>query len=253
MRLSSGRLKTSTKRFAVGSLAIPAVVGLSVAPVTAAGVKPIPASAASGSAANRWLHALGPAAEQLPQIENALKKLPATASAPQVLRIVRPVGGLVQPINTLLSLQDPLPTSLEALGAPSTTCGGAADKVSRGVKLTMAGRTYSSGLQLIVNYANFDHDCTDSWRWHLGPQFQKFTAEVGLDESDTLAASLAFLGPTGKPLGFTADGQTVNELDLYVGEPTNITIDVSGIMNFAILSNSNAASTIDFVNDSLTP
>lgn len=161
------------------------------------------------------------------------------------------MAGLVAPLANLLPVID---TSLQALSEPSMTCNGARFLAAAGgAKLTMAGQTYPHGFQLLDDFDNFDNHCTDSWRWHIGPSFRTFTATVGLDESRSTAASLAFIGVNGKPMPFTADGQPLTQLVLYAGEPTNIAIELTGIVNFIISSTNNAGGTIDFANDTLSP
>jgi hypothetical protein len=63
---------------------------------------------------------------------------------------------------------------------------------------------------------------------------------------------LSFLGPTGKPLTFRADGYAVKRTLLISGLPTNVTINLVGALNF-VVETTTAGATIDFADDMLEP
>jgi len=231
-------------------------VGLAMPSPTAMTARPAASSAVGSSAlVSEWIAALGPADENFPKIEAALKALPITATNAQVATIVAPVAGLVKPIEALL--HPVKTTALEALGAPtySSNCsGGGYESVSGGGTVRMGGQTYDRGFELV----DVRTGCVDHWTWHIGGLFQTFTAVVGIDESDTYPASVAFLGPNGKFLTFSADGQSVTVLPLVSGLPTNVTVNIAGNQNFVLVGRGTGGSSsppahIDVANDALSP
>ena len=150
-----------------------------------------------------------------------------------------------------------IPTSLEALGQPtealgaknfSGTCYGYKSAL-QGARLVMANTTYHRGFQVTTLSV-----CggTWTWAWHIGGQYRTFTAEVGLDSTDTRPATLSFVGPTGKPLSFRADGHAVKRTVLISGLPTHVAINLVGALNF-VLESTTAGATIDLANDVLKP
>jgi hypothetical protein len=234
-------------------------VGLAMPSTSAAPARPAGASQVSPSTLVReWLAALGPANQNLPKIEAALKALPITATDAQVEEIVAPVAGLVKPIEALLPSRRPVhvaSTSLEALATPTFSspsgCGsGSYTSVSGGAKLVMGGQTYSNGFQFATDGSN----CVDNWTWHIGGLFKTFRAIIGLDVTNTTAGSISFLGPNGKPLSFRAGNKAVTILNLVSGVPTNVVLSVAHDQNFIIVTSgtSGGSSTVDFANDALT-
>jgi len=219
---------------------------------------PATGSAASpGALVSKWIAALDPANQKLPKIETALKALPITATNAQVATIIAPVAGLVKPIETLL-LPPPAKTmALESLGAPtySSNCGGGGyESVSGGSTVRIGGQTYDRGFELV----DVRSGCVDHWIWHIGGLFRTFTALVGIDESDSYPASVAFVGPNGKFLTFSADGQSVTVLPLVSGLPTNVTVNIAGNQNFVLVGRGTGGSSsppahIDVANDALSP
>jgi hypothetical protein len=204
-----------------------------------------------------WLAALGPANQRLPKIEAALKALPITATDAQIARIVAPVAGLIKPIEALVPrAPSAKTTSLEAIAVPtiSNPQGCYADatykSVSQGAILAMGGKTYSRGFQLTTDY----NSCRALWTWHIGGSFATFKALIGLNATDTIAASVSFLGPDQKPLSFNADGQSVTVLNLVSGVPTNVTLSITGDQNFVIqmfCAHRGTSALIDLANDTL--
>ena len=103
-------------------------------------------------------------------------------------------------------------TSLEALGSPPQGEPGRDQgcscfrSVSDGAELQLGGETYREGFQLTTNIMCAG---TWTWTWQIGGMYRTFTALVGLDSTNPMAAGLVFLGPDGKPLTFTANGQSV--------------------------------------------
>jgi hypothetical protein len=86
----------------------------------------------------------------------------------------------------------------------------------------------------------------------LGGRYRTFTAFVGLDATDTWAATFSFVGPSGKREAFRADGHTVQQTVLISGLPTAVTLNIAGMINF-IIETTTAGATIDFGNDTLRP
>jgi Protein kinase domain len=155
-------------------------------------------------------------------------------------------------------------SSLEALGAATSYelsgCDGRSYKgTSEGAKLAMAGQTYQHGFQVVT-----DEYCggagpiaQETWAWHIAGLFEELTALVGLDTTNSTAATLEFLGPDNKPLKFTADGASVSVANLVSGAPTKIVLDLKGALNITVetaVTNPGPQSqaTIDFANDNLT-
>lgn len=150
-----------------------------------------------------------------------------------------------------------VPTSLEALGQPTEALGaknfdGACygyKSASQGAHLVMAHTTYHRGFQ--VTTLNVCGGAW-TWAWHIGGQYRAFTAKVGLDSTDTRPATLSFVGPTGRPLSFRADGHAVKQTVLISGLPTDVTINLVGALNLVIRTTA-AGATLDFANDALEP
>jgi hypothetical protein len=88
--------------------------------------------------------------------------------------------------------------------------------------------------------------------WHIGGRYRTFTALVGLDATDTRPATLSFVGPTGKPETFRADGHPVQRTILISGLPTAVTMNIVGMLNF-VVETTTAGATIDFGDDTLQP
>jgi hypothetical protein len=155
-------------------------------------------------------------------------------------------------------------SSLEALGAATSAelsgCDGRSyESASEGAKLAMAGQTYQHGFQVVT-----DEYCggagpiaEETWAWHVAGLFKNLTALVGLNTTNSTAATLEFLGPDNKPLKFTADGASVSVANLVSGAPTRIVLDLNGALNVTVeteVTNPGPESqaTIDFANDNLT-
>ena len=240
-------------------------VGLAMPSTSAAPARPAGASQVSPSTlVSEWLAALGPASENFPKIETALKALPITATTAQVESIVAPVAGLVKPIEALVPSKLSPPshaTSLEALGTPTLAMGGGSDLVYRsasaGATLVIGGKTYNHGFQVKTDW---DGD-KDTLTWPIGGAFQTFTAKVGLNTNNLQSAELAFLQPTGKPLTFTADGRSVTQITLISGVapnipgiPTNIKMTIRGdqYLIMEIIDRNGSSAVVDVADDTLT-
>jgi len=161
-----------------------------------------------------------------------------------------------------------LPSTLAGLGAPTAGavpgygCGGLSYRsVGSGAALTMAGQRYPQGFQLLTDAfcGGYGPSAMDTWSWHIGDLFGTFTGAVGLDSTNSLAATLQFLAcvpdtggcpSDGDPLTFYADGQSVTSTNLVVGIPTNITMNVTGILNLIVETtvSSPGQGTLDFAN-----
>jgi hypothetical protein len=244
--------------YAVGVAVVVALSFGLAATTSAAPALPVARSTSTTAAlVKKWLAAPGPASPQFPKIEAALKALPASATAAQVAKVTAPVGGLLTPIENLLP--SPYPT-LEGLGTPTISeqskglCTGtdpSYESASGGAKLKMAGQIYKDGFHIVTDENSCFPPFTDTFSWHIGGLFQRLTALVGLDESDSTSTVLGFLGPDGKGLTFSADGRSVTSVTLMSGVPTRINISIKGDLKFVIQASSGGA-TVDFANDSLT-
>ncbi len=159
-----------------------------------------------------------------------------------------------EPLGTLTNSS--LPRSLEGLGQPTEGFGIQDSQagcygyktVAEGAHLQMAGTTYNRGFQTTTSAY-----CGSiwTWAWHVGGHYRNFSALVGLDATYAGMASLSFIGSTGNPIPFHADGHLVQRTTLISGLPTAISVKLTGVLNFGI-ETTTGATTIDFGNDDLT-
>jgi hypothetical protein len=112
--------------------------------------------------------------------------------------------------------------------------------------------TFHSGYQ-VTTTSLYGFNCRGAWTWtwHLAGLYRTFRASVGFPVGVTGPAGLAFLSPQGTLLSFTADGHVVQRVTLVAGQPTDISMNITGLLNF-VLRTTTAGVTIAFADDMLT-
>lgn len=221
----------------------------------------------------QYLDALKPVNATIAQVESALKKLPASATAGRVESVVAPLQGKLAPLEGLLtSGQSQSPTHpggltlLTSLGlpvvmefydgpgpstankpAPWGTWGSSTAVPCLGAKdtsaMSMAGTRYA-GMQLVGPTCAAGSVLYEA-SWHFGTA-QRFTVDVGLDSAGARpSVALGFVNVVGtlahptawRPLNFTADGTPASAGATLVttGVPTTVSVNLSGVHELTAL------------------
>jgi hypothetical protein len=175
---------------------------------------------------------------------------------PTALAVAALVVGVTTPVASAAATKS---TTIEALGPPTQgfdggTVGSACygyKTVGQGAKIAIGNMTFYRGFEVITQNL-FGYNCQGAWTWtwHLGGSYRSFRAWVGLPVGVTTATDLAFLSAQGATLPFNADGHLVHKITLVAGQPTNLSMKVSGLLNLVIRTTTPAV-TIAFANDAL--
>jgi len=114
--------------------------------------------------------------------------------------------------------------------------------------MVIGGKQYREGFQVSTLKMCLGGNWT--WTWHIAALYSDFTACVGLASGDTDPATLSFLGPSGNPMPFRADGRLVRQTTLFAGLPTNVFVGTAQLLNLTIRTTTSGA-VIGFGDDSL--
>jgi hypothetical protein len=254
---------------AVALVSALALVAAAVGSSEASGAASTPSPAAE---AESYIAAIGPAKAELTKVDAELKALPITATRTQVNQIVAPLPASLKPLNAVIGsngTSSVAPTSssrfttAQALGAPAisldpphTLCGGTYGAAGPGsTRITIANQRYEYGFQLEAGCSGYYYFPNDTvvYTWQISGQFSSFTAEVGLDSSNSEPGGIEFLNSAGNPMPFTAAGKTVTELILSPGLPISIDVNLLNASSLTIRAGctEGAKDTTDFVSDHL--